>query len=286
MNVGPAPWIQRSWDARAAVNFAAGGAGAGLALAAFAFGGAGPRTAVMLAVALALVGIGLIAVWAEIGRPLRAINVFLNLRTSWMSREAVAAGGLALAGIAAIAALAGDSSLSARWVVLPAALFAAVFAYCQGRILMAARGIPAWRSPAIVALIVSTALVEGAGLWWLGAAFHAQGTRTGLVVYGLLLVVRLAAWLAWRRSLSPWPRVTAAMTGAGRALAWGGTLVPLVLIAVAASIASEAWVLALAAAAGALGALAGALFKAALIVTGSYNQGFAVPRMPVRGTRD
>ncbi|MCC7116765.1 MAG: dimethyl sulfoxide reductase anchor subunit [Burkholderiales bacterium] len=286
MSYGPAPWVQRSWDVRAVVNFAAGGAGGGLALAACAFGGAGPRTAAMYAIAMALVGIGLAAVWAEIGRPWRALNVFLNPRTSWMSREAIAAGGLGLATLAAVAVLANDSSLAARWAALPVALFAALFVYCQGRILAAARGIPAWRSPATVALIVTTSLAEGAGLWWLAAAFHAQGTRTGLVLFGLLLMARMAAWLAWRRSLAGWPRVVEAMAPAGRVLTLAGTLAPLALIAIAASISTEGWVLGLAATAGASATLAGVWFKAALILRGAYNQGFAVPKMPVRGVRD
>ena len=64
-----------------------------------------------------------------------------------------------------------------------------------------------------------------------------------------------------------------------------GTFVPLVLVVVAAVSTSEGWVLGLAALAGALALLAGAAFKTALIVRGAYNQGFAIPRMPVRGTR-
>ena len=72
---------------------------------------------------------------------------------------------------------------------------------------------------------------------------------------------------------------------AGVALAAAGTFVPLVLVAVAAVSTSEGWVLGLAAVAGVLALVAGAAFKTALIVRGAYNQGFAIPRMPVRGTR-
>ena len=56
-------------------------------------------------------------------------------------------------------------------------------------------------------------------------------------------------------------------------------------VAVAAVSTSEGWVLGLAAAAGALALAAEAAFKVAMIVRGAYNQGFAIPRMPVRGTR-
>ena len=67
------------------------------------------------------------------------------------------------------------------------------------------------------------------------------------------------------------------------ALLVAGTLVPLALIVVAALSTSETTVLAAAATAGALALVAGAAFKAALIVRASFNQGYALPRMPVRG---
>ena len=101
MSYGPTPWVQRHWDLRAATNFVAGGAGAGLVVASVASGARGAPAAVALVAGLAFVGLGLFAVWLEIGRPLRALNVFANPRTSWMSREAIAAvvlGVLAIAG--------------------------------------------------------------------------------------------------------------------------------------------------------------------------------------------
>ena len=76
------------------------------------------------------------------------------------------------------------------------------------------------------------------------------------------------------------------MAPAGRVLALACTLAPLALIAIAASISTESRVLGLAATAGASAALAGVWFKAALILWGTYNQGFAVPKMPVHGVRD
>jgi DMSO reductase anchor subunit len=45
-----------------------------------------------------------------------------------------------------------------------AALLGVLFLYCQGRILQASKGIPAWREPKIVPLILATGFVEGAGL--------------------------------------------------------------------------------------------------------------------------
>jgi len=284
MTYGPTPWVQRHWDLRAATNFVAGGAGAGLIVVSVASGARGTPAAIAMLAGLALVGVGLFAVWLEIGRPLRALNVFRNPRTSWMSREAIAAVVLAVLALAA-AWLHATEATGAPVAGALAALASLAFVWCQGRILRAAKGIPAWRSPATPALIVATALAEGAGLWWLAAAWHAQGTRGGIALFGLLLVARLVAWLSYRRTIARSARASAALAPAGMTLAAAGTLVPLVLVAAASVTAAEGWVLGLASLAGAVALGAGAAFKAALIVRGAYNQGFAVPRMPVRGVR-
>lgn len=284
MSYGPTPWVQRHWDLRAAANFAAGGAGAGLIAVAALSGASDAVAAIALLAGLALVGAGLFAVWLEIGRPLRALNVFLNPRTSWMSREAIAAVvlGAFVLRAAWLHATDGSGAVATGAVAAAAAL---AFVVCQGMILRGAKGIPAWRSPATPWFIVATSLAEGAGLWWIFAAAHAQGTRTGLALFGLLLVARLVAWLAWRRSIARNARVSSAMAPAGTALSVLGTALPLVLIGVATASASPPVVLGLAGTAGALAFGTGVAFKVALIVRGAFNQGFAIPHMPVRGKR-
>ena len=279
---GMQPWLQRHWDLRAAANFVAGGVGSGLIVASAVSGVRGTFTAAVLMAGLALVGSGLFAVWLEIGRPWRAINVFRHPQRSWMSRESLAA--VALGACVPLAAwLQFTGSSAAPSAMLVALLAALSFAWCQGRMLHAAKGIPAWRSPALPTLIVVTALAEGAGAWWIAAAAAGVGTRAALAAFGLVLVARLAAWLAYRRTLRAAPRAAAALARPGAALAVGGTLVPLALIVVAALSANEAVVTACAALAGALAILAGAAFKAVLIVRAAFNQGYAIPRMPVRG---
>lgn len=284
MSYGPTPWVQRHWDLRAAANFVAGGAGSGLVIVSVMSGASGRPAAVALLAGLALVGLGLFAVWLEIGRPLRALNVFFNPRTSWMSREAIAAVVLGVFVLRAAWLHATDSP-GAVATGAAAALAALVFVGCQGMILRAAKGIPAWRSSATPWLIVATSLAEGAGLWWIAAAAHAQGTRTGLALFGALLCVRLFAWLAWRRSIARNARASAAMAPAGTALSVLGTALPLVLAGVAAISTSPAVVLGLAGTAGALAFGTGIAFKIALVVRGAFNQGFAIPHMPVRGKR-
>jgi phenylacetyl-CoA:acceptor oxidoreductase subunit 2 len=88
MTYRSSPPRQTSWDVRAAANFACGGAGAGLIVAAALAGERGEALALLIVAALALVAAGLLSVWNETGRPLRALHVFFHPQTSWMSREA------------------------------------------------------------------------------------------------------------------------------------------------------------------------------------------------------
>lgn len=275
---GPVPWRQTQWDARAATNFVCGGAGGGLVAFTALAQVAGPARAALFLAGLALVGAGLASVWLELGRPWRALNVFRNPRTSWMAREAIAGSALFVAGLAAAAGVAG-----AGWV---AAAFALAFVFCQARMLHAARGIPAWRAGALVPLLVTTGLAEGAGLFWLAAPWHRAGTGGLLILFGILLVARVGAWLLYRREVGGSPQAWPALHHANLTLLGWGTLVPLVLGALVARAPLDATVaFALVAVAGLAAASAGAVFKYALILRASYNQGFALARLPVRGTR-
>jgi phenylacetyl-CoA:acceptor oxidoreductase subunit 2 len=277
MTYGPAPWQQASWDWRAAANFIGGGAGSGLIAVTVLSGAQGPWAAVLLLAGMALVGAGLLCVWMEIGRPLRALHVFFNARTSWMTREALVAPLLLGCGLAA--------ALGYPALAPPAALAALAFAYCQGRILQAARGIPAWRDARMAMLIVSCALAEGAGLFWLLAGW-AHGSAPLAALLAGLVVVRAVVWRGWRRGIaaSAAPRALAALDPPGRWLWWAGSVTPLALIAIAASGSAGAGVATVSmASAGLLVAATGAWFKFVLITRGAFNQGFALTRLPVRG---
>lgn len=279
MSFGPNPWQQASWDWRAAGNFIGGGAGCGLLLLAAVSGAQGSLRQATIVLALALVASGLLCVWAEIGRPWRAINVLFNPRTSWMSREAalapllLASGALWLAG--------------AAWAAVPAALLALGFLYCQARILQAAKGIPAWREPLTVALLVATGLAEGAGLFWLLAPGWGQGTTLLWAAFGVLLALRFMLGVAWYARLSRQlrPRPLQAVNQAGRAFN-AGSLLPLAIVLWLLVLPpAPGWAFALQLLAGGLAALGGAAFKFMLITRAGFNQGFALTHLPVRGVR-
>jgi phenylacetyl-CoA:acceptor oxidoreductase subunit 2 len=197
-----------------------------------------------------------------------------------MTREAFAATLLFPVGLAAAAAVPGCA-----WV---AAALALAFVYCQGRMLQGAKGIPAWREAMILPLILTTGLVEGAGLFFLTGPLHATGTQALLVIFGAFALVRMFVWFAYRRRLaaSAAPGANAALDRAGRMLQIAGTLVPLLLIAAIVSGAvSAAQTPLFAAIAGLAATAAGAYAKYAIVTRAGFNQGFALAHLPVRGVR-
>ncbi|MBI5911458.1 MAG: dimethyl sulfoxide reductase anchor subunit [Betaproteobacteria bacterium] len=275
---GPKPWHQSNWDFRAALNFILGGAGAGLLVVAAFSGLAGGALRAEIVLGMALIGAGLISVWFEIGRPLRAIHVGFNPFTSWMTRESFAAGAVFALGLSA-------AWLGSQALAQAAALAALVFAYCQGRMLQAAKGIPAWRVPALAWLIFTTALAEGAGLFVALAALFDTPARGVLAYFSLALVGRGLAWSIYRGSVakSAARPALAALDRAGKILIQFGTIAPLALLLAGLLAADIARIALLFAGVGALAT--GWQFKFALITRAAYNQGFALPHLPVRGTR-
>jgi phenylacetyl-CoA:acceptor oxidoreductase subunit 2 len=279
---GPSAWLQQHWDARAATNFVVGGAGGGMLAAAGAAVAMQAAPAGLIVPALVLMAIGLTAVWFEIGRKLRALHVYFNPFTSWMTREAfVAAAAFALG----FAALVVPAPAWTRVLALVAALAGVAFAYCQARMLHASRGIPAWREPAIVPFVVATDLAEGVALAAMALGDGARA-RYALPLLVALLAVRLATWLRYRGRLAG--RLTrqaeAALARAHGALVWAGTVAALALAGIA--LLSPTGLAMAATAAAALATIAGGWIAKFLIVTrASYNQGFALPKLPVRGGR-
>ena len=159
------PWHQTNWDWRAAGNFIGGGSGTGLVILAAVASTQGLVYWPLGLVGAVLVGIGLLCVWLEIGRPWRAMHVFYHPQTSWMTREAfVSIWLLPVIFLAVVTAgpfwPVASLGVPAIWVT---ALLAALYLYCQARILHASKGIPAWRHPSLMPVIIITGITEGAG---------------------------------------------------------------------------------------------------------------------------
>jgi phenylacetyl-CoA:acceptor oxidoreductase subunit 2 len=272
------PELQRNWGSQAAANFCGGGAGAGLllftALAAYSNSGWIYRTGLL---SLVLIGTGLTCVWLEIGRPWRFLNVFWRPGSSWMTREAVAASALFPLALVAIA-------LRLEVLMAIAALLGMVFVYCQARMLQAAKGIPVWREPAIVPLILSTGIAEGLSLFVVVAAAFPAFPRWAVPVLMALLVGRLMAWQTYRaRLIAPGAAPQRSVDVLNRMhgpIRMAGHLLPLGLLAIALVVPPGARLMA--AVAGVLSLAAGWYLKYALVCRASYNQGFAIVHAPAR----
>ena len=187
--------LQTQWDWRAAGNFMFGGSGGALILMAAIAAWPGTPTLVIGLAALAFVGMGLFLVWLEIGRPWRFLHVFFHPQTSWMTREASVS--LLLFATTFMGIL-----LQAPTLLAAAGLLGFLYLYCQGRILKASKGIPAWREPAVVPLIISTGLAEGAAILSILLIFSNAEQMWLLYLLMGLLACRLVSWQHYRQRLA------------------------------------------------------------------------------------
>lgn len=268
---------QSSWDWRAAANFICGGAGSALIALSMLRAFPGPADGLATLLGLLLVGAGLACVWMEIGRPWRAFNVMFHPQTSWMTREAYVAALIIV--LLAVQLVTGVTVFG-----YAAGLAALLFLYAQARILKAARGIPAWRTPAVVPFVVATGLVEGMALLVLLQAASGGLTPTLVVVLFALVAARAAAWMHYRRTLlgSDLPQATRrTLETMHRGVIFAGTATPLVLAAIAIVAPGSAALTGALAATAALGA--GWHAKLLLVVNAAQVQGYALGNKLRRG---
>jgi len=205
-NAFPAEWTAAAgqftrWDWRAVANFVGGGTGAGLLFAATAVPPTMEAYRVQAGLGLAIIAAGLLCIMAKLGRPGRALNIFRHVERSWMTREGFALP--TLFGCGALSLL--QSTVGVMAAI--ATLSAVMFLYCQARILRDAKGIPAWSSSEIVALILATGLAEGAGLAVAISLLAPGGTPQASMA--LLLAAVPLRHLAWRRYRAGLARIDA-----------------------------------------------------------------------------
>ena len=245
---GIEPKHQEHWDWKAAANFICGGAGASL----LGFSVYYDQIVSALA-ALALIAVGLGLLFFKIGRPLRFLYVLRQPQRSWMSREAWLVGLLFPLGLSYV--LSGSKALG-----IAAACVGAVFFFAQAMILKEARGIPAWRTPCIVPLILLTGLAEGAALFCLAAPLPG--------VVAILVVARWLAWWKYREALASAPTKTVEVLSACRRwMFWGALVLPLALLAINLVITAALVVVA-----------TGWALKLILVTRAGWQQGFAIER--------
>jgi len=275
---GLEPWHQQHWDWKAAGNFICGGAGAGLFVFAAIENLASGASFPLGLVALGLVAFGLLLLLFKIGRPLRFIFVLRQPQRSWMAREAWIAG--LFFPVGAIA-----SWLDSPALMIPAAALALYFLFSQAMILRESKGIPAWRTPRIVPLIMATGLAEGAALFLAASAIMlpvATGEIAAIAAF-ILAGVRAWSWTTYLGGLRSEGAPARSMSVLERFEPWFlilGLALPAALI-ILGSIVPHAMIFACA---GVCIAATGAALKFILVTRAGYNQGFALAHIPARGS--
>lgn len=308
--------LQTFWDWRAAMNWMFGGAGAGFVVAAWLASIAVPADAaaeygLWLSAAqfagAGLMAIGLFFVFLKIGRKMRFWRAVSRPQTSWMTRELYV---VAIFGIAVLLGIATQHP-AAQAV---AALAALGFLGCQAMILYRARGIPVWRHRLMPWMIVATGLFEGFALLMpafalsigLLAAFQLlvpleifvfsalalQTMQTGGVVVIVLALANLALWTAYRRSAAATgigPLARAVLAKVYRRVLILGTGLPAILyltglIALGMGQTGTRLAIGVWLAGSILAIFGGVYWKFMVVARASYQQGFAMPKQPHRGS--
>ncbi|MCC6534255.1 MAG: 4Fe-4S dicluster domain-containing protein [Burkholderiales bacterium] len=274
---------QGFWDYRAAMNFILGGMSSGLAVVAWLayLGGALEPSALrgLHVAAAAIMALGLFFVFLKIGRKARFLRVLLRPQSSWMTRETWCVAVF-------YPAVAASFLWPSATVAALAALAAAGFLLCQARIVYASKGIPAWRAPLMPWLLAATGLLEGTGLLAIALGAGVAGSVAPVAGAGIALAA-LNAVLWWRyrasaRANGIGPLSRRDLGALSRPLHALGHAAPAVLFALA--LAAGPIAAALAALAGVAAVLAGAWWKLVVITRVCHQQGFALPKLPQRGS--
>jgi DMSO reductase anchor subunit len=169
---------------------------------------------VALGFALALVTAGLVASTFHLGRPERAWRALSQWRSSWLSREGVAAVATYVpAGLFGLSLLAGWPVLAALSGLLAAALAMATV-FCTGMIYASLKPVREWRHPLVLPGYLLFALFTGAALLAALAAFWRAGAAPAALAV-LAGAAGLALKLAYWRAIDSAPPVATAESATG-----------------------------------------------------------------------
>jgi DMSO reductase anchor subunit len=152
-----------------------------------------------VALALAATGLGLVASTRHLGHPERAWRAFSQWRSSWLSREGVAAAATFVpAGLLGLALAAGARGPIVAWLGLTSAALAMATVGCTAMIYRSLRPIRQWHHPLVVPGYLALSLMTGA-LWFAGLAapWRSQTRLAGsvaLVAIALAAIAKLAYW--------------------------------------------------------------------------------------------
>jgi formate-dependent nitrite reductase membrane component NrfD len=240
-----------------ATDFFLGGLGGGIlvsgALMELAFG-AGTVSPFAFLVGAACVAMGSLLLIMELGRPLRALRVFVNLRSTltkgaWLMVLAIGCGLIYASFSAPVFPWVGIAWLRVAFAAFTLVFATGVFVY-PGIFLGKMQARPFWSGPGLSVLFILSALANGlaaqlllGAIWPLGVSAIVPASRW--ILAGLVLV-QAGAWLLYffvkgqAGSQHEKDATRAALAGAGAFSFWGGAflvglLLPFVLYMTASS---------------------------------------------------
>lgn len=152
---------------------------------------------VALGVALALVTLGLASSTLHLGRPERAVRALSQWRSSWLSREGVAAVATYVPALLLGAAMLDGPSPAAAVLGLLSALGAGATVYCTGMIYASLKPIRQWSHPLVVPGYMLLASFCGAATLAMLAAWWGKGLAPAFVALlsgGAGLALKQAYW--------------------------------------------------------------------------------------------
>ena len=171
------------------------------------------RPLAALIAGLSLASVGLIASTFHLGRPERAWRAFSQWRTSWLSREGVAALAVYAAALplGALAAWGMGDGIVMRLLAGTMSFLAATTVWCTAMIYASLKPVPQWSRPTVVPVYLLLALATGTLL--IAAVLPTTAANTPELRW-LALFSLAAAWLVkevyWRESDHPQSALTAA----------------------------------------------------------------------------
>lgn len=162
--------------------------------------------AVLFLAALGLVTAGLLASTFHLGHPDRAWRGLSQWRSSWLSREAVAAIATYPPAVVFGAAwvFAGSNGAGWLWAGAAAGALAIVTVACTGMIYASLRAIPRWQDPLVVPIYLAFAVASG------GILVFAIAALAGIAPGPWSWVVAIAVATAWLLKLAYWRRIDGA----------------------------------------------------------------------------
>lgn len=168
-----------------------------------------------LALGFALVTAGLLSSTLHLGKPLRSWRAFSQWRSSWLSREGIAALATYLP-MLWLAACWGMDVPGARIAAILLALGALATVACTAMIYASLKPIPAWQHPLVVPTYLVFALHTGllAGAATLALAGNEAGNLPGLLAL-------LGAFALWRMKRITWAWIDGGRMPVSRASALG-----------------------------------------------------------------